>query len=477
MVRACFSVLEKEETERIHEGSLWILAKVGLRICSAKALKLLADAGAEVNNKGFLAKIPEHLVAEAIRNCKKEFALCSRDGRHDLPIPATIRPWVSTDGICTDIIDARTSERAMSLNDDLARFVRLADALEPVDFIWPMANPGDFPARVQSLRAFFTTLENTGKHLQHEALNAHMARVEIQAASMLTDGEKELMRHPIFSAVQCSIAPLVFEEGMIEASMEFARSGIPVVYMSMPMMGGSAPVTIAGALALGHAETLGGIVISQLTKKGSPVFHSILAGPMDMETGVYASGSCERAIADAASTQLAKHLGIPNEEGGFSTAAKVPGMQSGYEKIATMIPPAMAGADLITAIGSLDSSICISMVQAVMDAEMWTYVQRMLRGIKVSDDSLSLKSIKEVGPGGFFLRHRETLAKYRSERWVPTLGQHQPYEKWVSDGRIDMAERARDRALTLSSKPSIDELPREIKKDLEDMFEAEVKAL
>jgi len=477
MTRTCISVLEREETERVHEGALWILAKVGLRICSAKALKVLAGAGAEVNSKSFLAKIPEHLVAEAIKNCKKEFALCSRDGRHDLPIPATSRPWVSTDGICTNILDARTNERAMSLNDDLVRFVRLADALEPVDFVWPMVNPGESPAGLQSLRAWFTTLENTGKHIQHEALNARMARVEIQAASMLTDGEKELMRRPIFSAVQCPVAPLVFEKGSIEASMEFARSGIPVVYMSMPIMGASAPVTIAGALALGHAETLGGIVVSQLTKKGSPVFHSVLAGPLDMEFGVWASGSCERAIADAASTQLAKYLGIPNEEGGFSTAAMVPGFQSGYEKIATMIPPAMAGADLISAIGTLDSSGCMSMVQAVMDAEMWTYVQRMLRGIKVSDDSLSLKSIKEVGPGGFFLRHRETLAKYRSELWHPTLGQNQPYEKWVSDGRIDMVERARDRALTISSKPSINELPREIKKDLERIFEAEVKAL
>lgn len=475
MARSRFSVLEEAEAGQLHDAALRVLESVGLQVRNRKALALLKDAGAEIDHRSQIARIPEGLVTEAVRHSAKEFVLASRDRTRDLQIPAPQRPFICTDGFAIEILDHRTGMRRRSVNEDLVRFARLADNLDELDFFWPIVNPGDFPGDAQMPRAFFTAVENTGKHVQHEALGAEVARLQISVAAIIAGGEKELARRPLFSAVQCPVAPLVFEEGSIEAAMEFAKAGIPVVYMSMPMMGGSAPISIAGAIVVGHAEVLGGLTISQLVSKGARVFHSVLTGPIDMKTGVWASGSPENAIGNACAAQVAKHIGLPSMEGGFGTCAKLPGMQVGYEKISTMIPSAMVGADIITGIGGLDNAKCMSMAQAVIDSEMWAYVMRMVRGVEVNPQALSVDTIRQVGPGGLFLKHKDTLAGYRKELWLPTLGQRDGLEEPSDTCDRGLLERAGKRAEQLSSLPTRNPLPHDVEEELERLFASEVR--
>ena len=476
MARSSYSVIEKDEAQGMHEAALSVLAGTGLKVNSDAALGLLREAGCAVDARTRIAKIPENLVNEAVKHAPKEFVLASRDGTRDLEIPAMDKPAICTDGFAIEVLDIETAARRKSVTEDLARFARLADAMDALDFFWPILTPQDVPAHAQLFRAFVTSLENTGKHVQHEALGARMARMQVKAATEISGGEKALKRRPIFSAVQCPIAPLQFEMDSIEAAMEFAKAGVPVVYMSMPMAGGSAPITIAGSVVQGHAEVLGGLTISQLSQKGSPVFHSVLTGPVDMQTGTWASGSPENAIGNAAAAQLAKLIKLPSMEGGFGTSAKMPGMQAGYEKMATMIPSALSSADIITGIGGLDDARVMSMEEAVIDLEMWTFVLRMLRGIDASPASLGKEAMREVGPGGMFLSHRETLSKFRTELWLPTLGQRQAYEKWMKEGSSGISQRARARALELSSRPTRNPLSKDISAALEAMVQAEMKS-
>lgn len=474
MARSSFAVLEKDEARRIHEAALTVLAEVGLRISSERAQSLLRSAGCTIDTGNRTVKIPEGLVNAAVRDCPKEFVLASRDGSRDIPIPTKTLPAIGTDGFAVEVMDDDTGERRKSMNDDLIRFARLGDALDDLDFFWPTLTPQDVPPNAQLFRGFITSIENCSKHIQHEALGSRMARLQISAASEVVGGPKELAKRPIFSAVQCPVAPLQFETDSIEAAMEFALAGVPVVYMSMPMAGGSAPITLAGSIVQGHAEVLGGLVISELTKKGSPVFHCILTGPVDMQTGTWASGSPENAIGNAAAVEMANHLGIPSMSGGFGTSAKMPGLQASYEKIATMIPSALSNTDIITGIGGLDDAKCMSMAEAVIDIEMWTFVMRMRRGVDASAGSLGIEAMKDVGPGGMFLSHRETLSKFRSELWMPTLGQRQSFTGWRREGPEGIIRRAKAKAQELSSKPPRTPLPEDIEQRLENMVGAEV---
>ena len=476
MTRSSISVLDKGEIKRIHEAALTVLSDVGLKVNSERALSLLRDAGCSIEARTRIVKIPEGLVTEALKGCPKEFVLASRDASRDISIPVKTRPAICTDGFAVDIMDDDTGERRKSVNEDLVRFARLADALGDLDFFWPTLTPQDVPPNAQLFRGFVTSIENCSKHIQHEALGSRMAKLQIAAASEVVGGPRTLAKRPIFSAVQCPVAPLQFETDSIEAAMEFAKAGVPVVYMSMPMAGGSAPITLAGSIVQGHAEVLGGLTISQLTKKGSPVFHCILTGPVDMQTGTWASGSPENAIGNAAAVEVAKSLGVPSMSGGFGTSAKMHGLQAAYEKIATMVPSALSGTDIITGIGGLDDAKCMSMAEAIIDIEMWTYVMRMRRGIDASPGSLGVEALKEVGPGGMFLSHRETLAKFRTELWLPTLGQRQGFAKWTSEGPTGIVRRAITRSMELSSKPPQAPLPPDIEQQLEQMVKEEVRS-
>lgn len=476
MARSRFSVIEQDEAQRIHEASLRVLGDIGIKVNSERALKVLSMGGAETDMRSHVAKIPEHLVTEAIRLTDKAFILASRDGSRDILVPNADVPAICTDGFAAEIIDAVSSQRRKSTNEDLVRFARLGDRLVGLDFFWPAVHPTDHPPHVQMLRGFVTSLENTRKHIQHEALGSRTAKLQIRAASIVAGGEKELEKRPIFSAVQCPVAPLVFERDSIEAAMEFAKAGVPVVYMSMPMAGGSAPITLAGSIVQGHAEVLGGLVISQLVKKGARVFHCILTGPIDMKTGVWASGSPENAIGNAASVQLARHIGIPAMGGGFGTTSKAPDLQAGYEKIATMIPSALAGADIITGIGGLDDAKCMSMIQAVIDEEMWGFVSRMRRGIRTKEEDLGMASIREVNHGGLFLTTRETISKFRSELWLPSLGQRASAAERVRSDFLTVPEAARKKALNLSGMEPEVPLEPDVMKELEATVITELKA-
>ncbi|MGQ9588307.1 MAG: trimethylamine methyltransferase family protein, partial [Thermoplasmata archaeon] len=149
MARSKFSVLEDDEAERIHEAALEVLSQVGLKVNSEKALSLLRDSGCSIESQTNVAKIPEELVDRAVKDCPKEFVLASRDGSGDVQIPVKTRPAICTDGFALDIVDDDTGQRRKSVNEDLVRFARLGDALDDLDFFWPILTPQDVPPHVQ----------------------------------------------------------------------------------------------------------------------------------------------------------------------------------------------------------------------------------------------------------------------------------------------------------------------------------------
>jgi len=265
----------------------------------------------------------------------------------------------------------------------------------------------------------------------------------------------------------CPVSPLQFDKANTEAMVESARAGMPYDVLSMAMGGGTAPVTLAGELALINAEVLAGIAICQLFAPGCPVIYGSVASVMDMRTGILALGAPERALINVAVVQLAHHYEIPCLVGGISTDAKLPGDQAMYEKTMTGLPPVLAGSDIIFGPAVLSSAITYSVEQLVIDDEVAGALLRIKRGIDVDDESLALNLVDKIGPGGGFIGTRHTMEHTKKDIWRPVLSDRNIYDSWLKLGAKDMRAKAKERVAGILEEHDVPPLEKEQKRDID----------
>ncbi|HIH01996.1 TPA: hypothetical protein HA259_08030, partial [Thermoplasmata archaeon] len=261
MAVARLRFLEKDEEELIDQQSVECLETIGVKVKSERVLKMLDDAGARVDHRTQVAKLPETMVRQALGSALKEITLYGRESKNDLTIPVASWPHVGTSGLATYIIDIETGERRSSTVKDIADCVRLADALDGVDFVQTCTTATEVPEKTHGLHELWTALQNTTKHVHGvEIFDAEDARKQVELGALVAGSKEELDKRPRFSVIHCSIAPLTFERDAVEALVEFAKAGVPVTTMTMSLSGGTAPVTLAGTLVNANSENLASFV-------------------------------------------------------------------------------------------------------------------------------------------------------------------------------------------------------------------------
>ncbi len=477
MSKAVFDPLSKEQEDAVHQESIRILEEVGIKVTSHKVLAMLKEKGAVVDDRSQVARLSEAMVKEALSKAPKEFVMAARDPRWDLPLPATGRVYGVNDGQPTDVWDIDTQVKRKSTARDLVDLTLVCDAMPEVDLYWPEVVATDLPPDVSNSHEFVASLFNTGKHIQHGAGSVEDARFLIDAAAAVVGSEKDLAKRPIISITHTPITPLRYEEGDVEAAVEFALAGLPVVHLSMAISGSVAPVTLAGTVALVNAENLAGFVISQAAKAGAPVLYSSESGPMDMKTGVFLSGSTEGALINSAGCQMARRYRMPSQVGGTAASGCRPGYEVGYQKAISGLLPVMAGADQVVGIGGFERSGCESVEQVVMDCELWRNILRAWRGIDVGRETLAFDAISRVGPGGYFMKDVHTLRHFRRENLLPRIAMLPPPQDSAEEPIRAAARREAKRILAEHRPPPIEKgAADEVKAILRRYDEATIKA-
>ncbi len=432
MAVAQISILSREEIELMHERTLSILQNPGVKICSAAALKVLEDSGAKVDNKKMIASIPEDLVKETLKKLPRKVTLAARNPKQDMKAPRPGPPFMATNGTAIYIRDMATGEKRTTTSRDLGNFQLLCDALDPLDYVWPIVTAHDAPQRTHALSELAISLMHTTKHFQGEGMSAEEAKAEVEVASAFVGGEDELSKRPIFSAIQCPICPLEFEKGSIEATMEFAKAGIPVVSMSMALCGLTSPVSLAATMAIVNAENLASFAISQMTKAGAPVIYSSESTSPSMITGEIHYGALEEVLLAAAAAQMAHHYGVTCMVGGFNLGI-------GNENIGINLDPAeflftsmtaLTGTDWASGIGGLDQAKGAALEQVVMDCDMWEVVKQSRKTVPMDEDHFLLSLIRSVGPGGSFLNRPHTAKNLKKELFMPSKEKAELYKAY-----------------------------------------------
>ena len=265
----------------------------------------------------------------------------------------------------------------------------------------------------------------------------------IEMASLIAGGRDKLQERPFISFITSwMLSPLKLNREVTAILIEVARHGLPVVLSSVAILGLTSPVTMAGNLALTHAEQLSGLVLTQLIHPGTPVVYGGCPGVVDMRKVIFSPGSIERQILNAAISQMAQHINVPNYNIGGITDSKLPDIQAGYEKGAGICITALAGSNYIHhAAGRIKDGVAYE--QYVIDNEIIGMAKRAVQGITVDEERLAMKVIAEVGPGGSFMAQPHTMEHFRRELFFPVVSDRNERALWEEQGSIDGRERAR----------------------------------
>ena len=407
--------LSSDEEEFAHEKTLEVLGEIGVLVRSDSVLSLLDDAGANIDKRRHVAKIPEEMVVEALKTAPSEFELSARLRANDIKLPSDSEPRLTTDGLTLYMNDLETGERRNATKRDFAEFAILADALDSVDFFWPIVTISDVPAESHNIHELWTAFQNCTLHVQGDCMSAVDARTMIELASLVVGGRDELKKRPVFSCAIDPISPLSFDKGAAEAQVELARAGIPVLCHSMSMSGISAPVTLAGTVINLNAENLASLVISQCASRGSPHIYGSCSAPADMMTGGINLCAPEAMLISAAAGQMAARYGRPCMVANWGMGWKGPGIWLSLSEAFAYASSAFSGSDLISGIGGLDHAKGCSMEQMVLDSIVWTDFRAFLKKFAFDQRSAALDTMKDVGHGNSFLSHAHTARTFRKE--------------------------------------------------------------
>ncbi len=220
--------------------------------------------------------------------------------------------------------------------------------------------------------------------------------------------------------------------------------GLPVDIASEPQSGATSPVSLAGTVVQQTAEILGMVVVAQLVNPGTPVLMGTVAAAMDLRNGMIALGGVEAAMMNVAHAQMARFYQIPSRGTGSNTESKTLDMQAGYEKMVTLLLPALGGINMIFYPGTMDHALTISLESLVIDHEICGMISRIGQGISVTDEKLGVDVIDKVGPGGHFLNQKHTLKHLEEEHFLTRLSDRDSHEAWAEKGKVGIVEKAKD---------------------------------
>ena len=455
--------MQGEDLRRIHSSTLKILEETGVRVDEENARELLDDAGAYVDYKRNIVRVPQSLAEELIKKAKRCARLCGRNSKNDLTLgEGKFHVMTSSTGV--RVLDLDTGEVRPSTKKDVEDSARLTDALENFHIYSIMVDALDRPEEIMGLEEIDAMFNNTAKHIDTGALGTDNARDAIQMAAVVAGGFEELRKKPIIDFMQTPVSPLRHDKGNTEAILECAKHEIPLIILNMAQAGGTSPVTLAGTLSITNAEVLSGMLIAYLENPNVPLIYGTSSIVLNMRSLPKQSvfGLVENGLIAMGAAQLARYYGFPSLVNGFSGGWSGPDDDGlGFLWNMMAILPTLAKADILYDGGLIENSKTLSYEDMVISNEITGMVLRCMRGIEVNDETLANDLIHKVGPGGNFLTERHTLEHLRKEIVVAKI---------LDKSKVkDIHETAKKRARNLLNTHQPEPLEKSIREELREI--------
>jgi trimethylamine---corrinoid protein Co-methyltransferase len=437
--------LDHDEMVQIHRAAVRILETVGMQVNHARALEYLRAAGCQVDMDSHMVKFPPALVEGAIAKMRAAFSDPARHPKRMSVRYSQIRfdaqPFsvhedfaVSAGGFCRFLWDMDGVRRPATLAD-VRESLHLADQLDQIAYAGLPCAAQDVPLPVRTIVMAAELAKASAKHGGIETFRAREVPYVARIGEVVRGGREAHRRDLILVGYAEARSPLCIDEVMADVMLAHLELGLPQSLDTMPDGGATAPVTAAGILAMGLAETLGGLVLGYAVDPRATLSLDICPGYCDMRSMNFNYAGAQRIPLMAARVQLiSEYFGCPSGVHGGKTDACAPGLQVGVEKGVTMLAAVLAGAIGVGVVGHLENAVTYSPLHPVIDNEIARYVRRCVRGIEVNDDTLAVDVVQSVGPAGNFLTHDHTLKHFRDEMLLSPFFEAWP---WAHAGSLD----------------------------------------
>ncbi|GBC75170.1 hypothetical protein HRbin06_00484 [archaeon HR06] len=469
-------IFSREDIEKIHEATMKILEKIGVRFRSDKAIKYLKDVGVIFDEKK-RAYIPRSLIEEFIKKVPKSFTWRARNKRNNLEIGSGKVHLLPSYGAIY-IIDLDGNRRLGTLKD-VEELTKIADALPNIHAAGGrIVQPSDIEPRASHAYLYKTMIENSSKCVMGYTRcikDNDVALDCMKMASIIWGGEEELKKVPTVMGLINPRSPLEHDSSMIESIIEYAKWKQPLIIASFVIIGATGPVTLAGSLAQHNAEVLSGILLAQVVNPGTPIVYGSATAPVDMKSGNPAIGSPEALLVNTMAVELANFYNIPSRTSFLVSDSKIPDVQAGYEVALGALLAGMVKPDINLHAGIINSYLMTSPAQMVINDEIWSYVSRFLKGIEINDDTLALDVIGKVVEKGHFLAEEHTRRFFFKEYYSPDIADRSSWDDWVKRGSKDGLKRAIEKAKKILETHKPEPLEPDVKKELEEVVKEVAK--
>ena len=440
--------LTEAGVKRIHEAALEALEVIGLSQAPDTGVEIMTGAGAILGDDGRL-RFPRALVEDMLAKAARGITLYGRDPKFDLELSGT-RVHFGTAGAAVHIVDVENREYRESTSKDLLAASKLVHHLDNIHFFQRAMVCRDVADNLlMDMNTLYACCAGTTKHVGTSFSDpAHVAD-GFEMLHMIAGGEDKWRARPFVSNSNCFVVPpMKFATESCQTMEHCIREGMPILLLSAGQAGATAPAPLATAIVQAVAECLAGVVYVNAMSPGHPAIFGTWPFVSDLRTGAMSGGSGEQGLLTAGCAQMHQFYGLPGGAAGGMSDSKLPDMQAGWEQGILNVLAGLSGLNMVyESVGMHASLLGFCLESLVLGDDLLGQVQRCVRGIDVTEDSVSIETMRSVcldGPG-HYLGHAQTLELMQTEYVYPAVANRSSPKEWNELGRPDLVQKAIER--------------------------------
>ena len=468
-----YQPLSQEGIERIHQAVLDALETIGLADAPQSGIDYMTAAGAILGDDGRL-RFPRALIEDTIASANRSITLYSRDGKNDLDLSGS-NVHFGTAGAAVHVVDVEGRIYRDSTVKDLFDAARLTDKLDNIHFLQrPMVCRDIIDNREMDLNTIYACCSGTTKHVGTSFTEVGFARDAFKMLHMIAGGEDAWRARPFVSNSNCFVVPpMKFATESCLVMEECIHQGMPILLLSAGQAGATAPAPIAGAIVQAVAECLAGLFYVQSIKPGHTAIFGTWPFVSDLRTGAMSGGSGEQALLTAGCAQMHQFYNLPGGAAAGIADAKLPDMQAGWEQATSNVMAGLSGLNMVYEAAGMHASLLgFCLESLVLGDDLLGQAMRCVRGIEVTEDTVSVDVIRQtcMGGPGHYLGSDQTLSVMQTEYIYPELGDRTSPKEWDELGKPDLIQKAIARKEAILSEASSARFAPEVDRAIREAF-------